>query len=123
MNRLLWRNVRSGGRNLPPMRVRYFSSVGPDLPLKKLMAANRGEIAVRILRAGHELNMRTASIYSYEDRHTAHRYKVSVGKTRFTILYLHLHIHCVTCFSRCVGGRRVSRGEGKVSRRRIPKCG
>eukprot|EP00510_Aplanochytrium_minuta_P002078 CAMPEP_0184028624 /NCGR_PEP_ID=MMETSP0954-20121128/14951_1 /TAXON_ID=627963 /ORGANISM="Aplanochytrium sp, Strain PBS07" /LENGTH=1143 /DNA_ID=CAMNT_0026313503 /DNA_START=209 /DNA_END=3637 /DNA_ORIENTATION=- len=43
------------------------------------MAANRGEIAVRILRAGNELGLRTTSIYSYEDRNTAHRYKADQG--------------------------------------------
>lgn len=53
---------------------RLFSSA-PKVDFTKIMAANRGEIAVRILRAGTELNLKTAAIYSYEDRHTAHRYK------------------------------------------------
>ena len=39
------------------------------------MAANRGEIAVRIMRAGNELGSTTVGIYSFEDRQTAHRYK------------------------------------------------
>ena len=47
---------------------------GPK-PFKKLLAANRGEIATRILRAGTELDLRTVAIYSQEDRYTAHRYK------------------------------------------------
>eukprot|EP00536_Pseudo-nitzschia_multiseries_P013854 jgi/Psemu1/213016/e_gw1.624.52.1 len=44
-------------------------------PFQKLMAANRGEIATRINRAGSELGMNTVGIYSFEDRFTQHRYK------------------------------------------------
>ena len=43
--------------------------------LKKVMAANRGEIAVRVFRAGTELGMRTTAIFSEADRLAAHRYK------------------------------------------------
>jgi len=39
------------------------------------MVANRGEIAIRILRAASELNLKTVSIYTYEDRFSPHRYK------------------------------------------------
>mmetsp|Transcript_13239 Transcript_13239/g.18596 ORF Transcript_13239/g.18596 Transcript_13239/m.18596 type:complete len:1248 (+) Transcript_13239:42-3785(+) len=45
------------------------------LPFKKILAANRGEIATRILRASSELGIPSAAIYSYEDRFTQHRYK------------------------------------------------
>jgi pyruvate carboxylase len=44
-------------------------------PIRKLMAANRSEIAVRIFRAGTELNLRTVAIYAQEDRLCIHRYK------------------------------------------------
>jgi pyruvate carboxylase len=43
--------------------------------VKKLMAANRGEIAVRIFRAGTELDLRTVAVYAQEDRLSLHRYK------------------------------------------------
>jgi len=43
--------------------------------MKKLLAANRGEIAIRILRAATELGLRTATIYSQEDRLSLHRFK------------------------------------------------
>ena len=50
----------------------------------KLMAANRGEIAIRIFRSAHELGMRTVAIYSHEDRFATHRLKADeayeVGK-------------------------------------------
>lgn len=42
---------------------------------KKILVANRGEIAIRILRALTELNIRTIAIYSHEDRYSLHRYK------------------------------------------------
>jgi len=35
---------------------------------KKVLIANRGEIAIRIIRACHELNIRTVSVYSKEDK-------------------------------------------------------
>ncbi|TPX70516.1 pyruvate carboxylase [Chytriomyces confervae] len=38
-----------------------------------LLAANRGEIALRIIRAGRELNMNCIAIYSFEDRLSMHR--------------------------------------------------
>ena len=43
--------------------------------IKKLLVANRGEIAIRVLRAGSELHIRTVAIYTYEDRYSLHRYK------------------------------------------------
>jgi pyruvate carboxylase len=50
------------------------SSLAHLCPFTKVMAANRGEIAIRIDRAATELNLRTASIYAYEDRNSAHRW-------------------------------------------------
>ena len=43
--------------------------------MKKLLAANRGEIAIRIMRAATEVGLRTATIYSHEDRLSLHRFK------------------------------------------------
>ncbi len=51
---------------------------------KKIMAANRGEIAIRIFRACTELGIKTVAIYSEEDKISLHRYKADeaylVGK-------------------------------------------
>src|SRR2546426_8047043 len=44
-------------------------------PIQKLLAANRSEIAIRILRAADELGLRTVAIYSQEDRLALHRFK------------------------------------------------
>src|SRR5258707_11100660 len=43
--------------------------------MKKLLALNRSEIAIRILRAANELGLRTVAIYSKEDRLALHRFK------------------------------------------------
>ncbi|MBI3878578.1 MAG: pyruvate carboxylase, partial [Verrucomicrobia bacterium] len=44
-------------------------------PIRKLMAANRSEIAIRIFRAGTELGLRTVAVYAQEDRFCMHRFK------------------------------------------------
>jgi pyruvate carboxylase len=43
--------------------------------MKKLLALNRGEIAIRILRAANELKLRTVAVYSEQDRLSLHRFK------------------------------------------------
>jgi pyruvate carboxylase len=43
--------------------------------MKKLLALNRGEIAIRILRAANELGLKTVAVYSKEDRLSLHRFK------------------------------------------------
>src|SRR5690349_4755936 len=43
--------------------------------MKKLLALNRSEIAIRILRAANELGLRTVAIYSKEDRLALRRFK------------------------------------------------
>lgn len=57
------------------MEIKHFN---------KIMAANRGEIAIRIFRACIELGIKTVAIFSEEDRISLHRYKADesylVGK-------------------------------------------
>ena len=40
------------------------------MKIDKILVANRGEIAIRILRASAELNIPTIAIYTYEDRYS-----------------------------------------------------
>ena len=45
------------------------------MKIKKILVANRSEIAIRVLRACNELNISTVAVYTYEDRYSQHRYK------------------------------------------------
>ena len=64
-----------GLRSISTTVATKYAEIKTDPPFNKVMAANRGEIAVRIMRAGNELGSTTVGIYSFEDRQTAHRYK------------------------------------------------
>jgi pyruvate carboxylase len=56
----------------------------PVRPIRKLLAANRSEIAIRVFRTAHELGIRTVAVYTHEDRFALHRFKADeayrVGK-------------------------------------------
>src|ERR1700735_2155779 len=43
--------------------------------IRRLLIANRGEIAIRVMRAANELDVETVAIYSQEDRFGLHRTK------------------------------------------------
>lgn len=75
-------------------------AAGHGGPLTKILVANRGvgfstsalvvlcssriqEIAIRVFRTAHELAMHTVAIYSYEDRLSAHRQKVTTTSSMF----------------------------------------
>ena len=47
----------------------------PPGRIERLLIANRGEIAIRVMRAANELGIRTVAIYSREDRFSLHRTK------------------------------------------------
>ncbi|MEI6071327.1 MAG: pyruvate carboxylase [Verrucomicrobiae bacterium] len=51
-----------------PLRV-------PLVAGKKILVANRSEIAIRVFRAATELGMRTVAVYAQEDRLSMHRFK------------------------------------------------
>ncbi len=44
-------------------------------PIRRLLIANRGEIAIRVLRAANELKIATVAVYSEEDQLALHRFK------------------------------------------------
>jgi len=42
---------------------------------KKILIANRGEIAIRVMRAANELGKRTVAVFAEEDKLSLHRFK------------------------------------------------
>src|SRR6059036_4142481 len=72
---------KNGFRLVPWLRdnIEFWRSRRPKMrkvkPIRKLLAANRSEIAIRIFRAANELGLRTVAIYSQEDRLALHRFK------------------------------------------------
>eukprot|EP01061_Rhynchopus_euleeides_P029517 TRINITY_DN483_c0_g4_i1.p1 TRINITY_DN483_c0_g4~~TRINITY_DN483_c0_g4_i1.p1 ORF type:complete len:1185 (+),score=555.73 TRINITY_DN483_c0_g4_i1:96-3650(+) len=57
-----------------------FSSLSPltyktPNPIRKVMSANRGEIAIRVFRAAAEMGLKTVAVYSKEDAMNTHRLK------------------------------------------------
>ena len=57
-----------------------------EILMKKVLVANRGEIAIRIFRALTELEIDTVGIYAQEDEGSVHRFKADeaylVGKEK-----------------------------------------
>jgi len=45
----------------------------PDF--KKILIANRGEIAIRVMRAANEMGKKTVAVYAEEDKLGLHRFK------------------------------------------------
>ncbi|KAG1669377.1 hypothetical protein FOA52_004028 [Chlamydomonas sp. UWO 241] len=72
---------------------------GEEVPFRRIMCANRGEIAIRVFRAGTELGLRTVAIYSPVDRLQPHRYKADesfcVGTPEQTPVSCYLDIDAI----------------------------
>jgi pyruvate carboxylase len=51
------------------------NGAGTNRRIRKILAANRSEIAIRVFRSSHELGIRTVAIYAHEDRFALHRFK------------------------------------------------
>ena len=62
------------GARAGPLR-RRMSPPPASRRIRKLLVANRSEIAIRVFRAATELGLRTVAIYSLEDRFALHRFK------------------------------------------------
>ncbi|MBX9633455.1 MAG: ATP-grasp domain-containing protein, partial [Magnetospirillum sp.] len=87
-------------------------------PIKKLLVANRGEIAIRICRAATELGMSTVAIYSQEDRFALHRFKADesylIGKGKGPI-EAYLSIDEIVRIAKEAGADAVHPGYGLLS--------
>ena len=86
---------------------------------KKVLVANRGEIAVRVMRACRELGIQTAAIYSDADRHAIHtRYADEahhVGASPPAESYLNLEK--IVKLAGDVGAKAIHPGYGFLSER------
>ena len=87
-------------------------------PFKKLLVANRGEIAIRVLRAASELDLRTVAIYTHEDRYSLHRYKADesyVIGAADEPLQPYLDIEAILAVAKTCGAEAVHPGYGFLS--------
>ncbi|EFN52428.1 hypothetical protein CHLNCDRAFT_138936 [Chlorella variabilis] len=88
-------------------------------PFRKIMAANRGEIAVRIARAGIELGLTTLAIYSAADRLQPHRFKADesyqVGAPEMTPVQCYLDVQGIVEVAKRQGVDVVHPGYGFLS--------
>jgi len=95
-------------------------SVSPPAvrPIRKLMAANRSEIAVRIFRAGTELGLRTVAVFAQEDRLSIHRYKADeayqVGQGKGPVA-AYLDIESIVAVAKTRGVDAIHPGYGFLS--------
>ncbi|MFZ1497626.1 MAG: biotin carboxylase N-terminal domain-containing protein, partial [Saprospiraceae bacterium] len=85
---------------------------------KKLLVANRGEIAIRVFRAATELGISTVAIYTYEDRFSLHRLKADeayqVGNDDEP-LKPYLDIEAIIKIAKDVGADAIHPGYGFLS--------
>ncbi len=57
-------------------RSNVIKNIGANVKkIKSILVANRGEIAIRIMRGASELGIRTVAVYANEDRFSLHRFK------------------------------------------------
>lgn len=86
--------------------------------MKKVLVANRGEIAIRIFRACTELDIRTVAIYAAEDEYSVHRFKADeaylVGKGKKPI-EAYLDIENIIQIAKKSGADAIHPGYGFLS--------
>ena len=86
--------------------------------VKTLLVANRGEIAIRVMRAASELGIRTVGIYANEDRFALHRLKADesylVGEGKKPIA-AYLDIPDIMRIAREAGADAIHPGYGFLS--------
>ncbi len=90
----------------------------PACPFRKLLVANRSEIAIRVFRSAHEIGIRTVAIYSHEDRFALHRFKADeaypIG-TPGEPIRAYLDIAAIVALAKDIGADAIHPGYGFLS--------
>ena len=86
--------------------------------IRKLLVANRSEIAIRVYRSAQELGIRSVGIYTYEDRFALHRFKADeayqIGQ-RGQPVGAYLDIAAIVEVAKTVGADAIHPGYGFLS--------
>ncbi|CAI3256824.1 pyruvate carboxylase [Enterococcus cecorum] len=86
--------------------------------MKKVLVANRGEIAIRVFRACAELGIATVGIYAAEDEYSVHRFKADeaylIGEGKKPI-EAYLDIEGIIQFAKEAGADAIHPGYGFLS--------
>ncbi|WP_370206216.1 biotin carboxylase N-terminal domain-containing protein, partial [Pararhodobacter marinus] len=84
----------------------------------KILIANRGEIAIRIMRAANELGKKTVAVYAEEDKLGLHRFKADeayrIGEGLGPVA-AYLSIPEIICVARKAGADAIHPGYGLLS--------
>src|ERR1041384_1868795 len=87
-------------------------------PIRKVLVANRSEIAIRIFRAANELGLRTVAVYSQEDRLALHRFKADeaylIGEGKGPV-EAYLDIQAIVALAKAKGVDAIHPGYGFLS--------
>ncbi len=88
--------------------------------IKKVLVANRGEIAIRIFRACNELGIKTIAVYSHEDRLSQHKFKADesylIGEVDQAVKP-YLDVKAIIDIAKCYGVDAIHPGYGFLSER------
>ncbi|MCL2045489.1 MAG: pyruvate carboxylase [Oscillospiraceae bacterium] len=86
--------------------------------INKVLIANRGEIAIRVIRACYDMNLRTVAIYSKEDKYALFRTKADesylIGENK-SPLGAYLDIHAIINLAKRKGVDAIHPGYGFLS--------
>ena len=85
--------------------------------IKKILIANRGEVAVRIIRSCWEMGIETIAIYSTEDKDSMHvklaDHSICIGPSSIEECYLNMHSIITT--AKLCGADAIHPGYGFLS--------
>jgi pyruvate carboxylase len=88
------------------------------MPIKKILVANRSEIAIRVFRAANELGLKTVAVFAEEDKLALHRFKADeaylIGKGKGPV-EAYLQIEEYIRIARISGADAIHPGYGLLS--------